>query len=234
LPGAVDLSDDIARIRRTLDRDAVEALRAVGADATAAMAEAAATVQPGMTEHEAAGELAAACRRRGLTATVLLAAADERIALHRHPLPAGATIERRATLVASAERGGLYANLTWIVELDEPEPELARRVRACEELLGRMRDEATRPGRTLAEAFADCRRFYAEAGFPDEWRLHHQGGLTGYASRELIATSQTDHVIEPGQAFAWNPSITGAKAEETFVLTEHGPELIAGAQPAVV
>jgi Xaa-Pro dipeptidase len=234
LPGTVDLSDEIARLRRTLDANAVESLRAVGAAATAAMAEAVAAVESGMTEHEAAARLAAACRSRGLTATVLLAAADERIALHRHPVPVGATIERRAMLVASAEGRGLYANLTRIVELDEPDPELARRQRACEEILARMRDEATRPGRTVAEAFADCRRFYAEAGYPDEWRLHHQGGLTGYASRELIATPATDAVIEAGQAFAWNPSIAGAKAEETFVLTEAGPELVAGSQPAVV
>jgi Xaa-Pro dipeptidase len=233
LPGTVDLSEQIARLRRTLDPDAVDSLRAVGAAATAAMAEAAAAVEPGMTEHEAAAALAAACRSRGLTATVLLAAADARIARHRHPVPVGATIERRAMLVASAERGGLYANLTRIVELEEPDPDLARRQRACDEILTRMRDEATRPGRTLSQAFADCRRFYAEAGFPEEWRLHHQGGLTGYASRELIATPATDAVIEPGQAFAWNPSVAGAKAEETFVLTEHGPELIAGAGLAV-
>ena len=159
LPGAVDLSDEIARLRRTLDPDAVESLRAIGAAATAAMAEAAAAVESGMTEHEAAARLAAACRSRGLTATVLLAAADERIALHRHPVPVGATIERRAMLVASAEGRGLYANLTRIVELDEPDPELARRQRACDEILARMRDEATHPGRTVAEAFADLRRF---------------------------------------------------------------------------
>jgi Xaa-Pro aminopeptidase len=232
LPGTADLSDSIARLRRTLDPDAVESLRAVGAAATAAMAEAAAAVEAGMTEHEAAARLAAACRSRGLTATVLLAAADERIALHRHPVPVGATIERRAMLVASAEGGGLYANLTRIVELDEPDPDLARRQRACEEILVRMRDEATRPGRSVAEAFADCRRFYADAGFPEEWRFHHQGGLTGYASRELIATPATDAVIEAGQAFAWNPSVAGAKAEETFVLTDAGPELVAGAQRA--
>jgi Xaa-Pro dipeptidase len=234
LPGTVELTEAIARLRRTLDPDAVDSLRAIGASATAAMAEAAAAVEPGMTEHDAAAVLSAACRSRGLTATVLLAAADERIALHRHPVPVGATIERRAMLVASAEGRGLYANLTRIVELDEPDPELARRQRACEEILARMRDEATRPGRTVAEAFADCRRFYAEAGFPDEWRLHHQGGLSGYASRELIATPATDAVIETGQAFAWNPSIAGAKAEETFILTEAGPELVAGGQPAVV
>jgi antitoxin VapB len=232
LPGTLDLADDIARIRRTLDPDALDSLRAVGRDATAAMAEAAAAVELGMDEHEAAAVLAAACRSRGLTATVLLAAADERIAQHRHPVPVGARIERRAMLVASAERGGLYANLTRIVELEEPEPETARRQAACDEILARMREEATRPGRSLAEAFADCQRFYEEAGFPDEWRLHHQGGITGYASREVIATPYTDVPIETGQAFAWNPSVTGAKAEETFVLTEKGPEVVAGAVTA--
>ena len=233
LPGTTDLSEEIAALRRILDTDAIESLRAVGAAASAAMAEAAEAVEDGMTEHQAAAALGAACRRRGLTATVLLAAADERIAMHRHPVPVGATIERRAMLVASAERGGLYANLTQIVELDDPDPELIRRQYACDEILARMRDEATRPGRTLSDAFADCRRFYAEAGFPGEWCFHHQGGLTGYASRELIATPATDAVIEAGQAFAWNPSIAGAKAEETFVLTDSGPELVASVALAV-
>ncbi|MGH2800112.1 MAG: M24 family metallopeptidase, partial [Thermoleophilaceae bacterium] len=147
--------------------------------------------------------------------------------------PTGGRLERRAMLVASAQRGGLYANLTRIAWLDEPDPETARRQAACDEILARTRDEATRPGRSLTDAFDDVRRLYAEAGFPDEWRLHHQGGITGYASREVIATPHTDVPIEPGMAFAWNPSITGAKAEETFVLTEAGPELVAGAPLAV-
>jgi Xaa-Pro aminopeptidase len=233
LDGEADVSEDVARLRRVLDPDAVERLRSVGRDASTAMAEAAAAVEPGIDEHEAAANLTAACRSRGLSASVLLAAADERIALHRHPVPVGARIERRAMLVASAERGGLYANLTRIVELEEPDAELARRTAACEEVLRRMREEATRPGRTLAGAFADCRHFYAEAGYPDEWKLHHQGGLTGYASREIIATPETEHVIGPGQAFAWNPSVTGSKAEETFVLTESGPEVIAAGKLAV-
>jgi antitoxin VapB len=229
LPGAVDLGDGIAALRRVLDRDAVERLRSVGADLTAALAEAAAAVEPGIAEHDAAAEIAAACRRRGLVPTVLLAATDERIRRHRHPLPTGARLERRVMLVASAQRGGLYANLTLMVAFEEPDADLARRQAAADEVLARMRDEATTPGRTLAEAFGDCRRFYAEAGFADEWRLHHQGGITGYASREVIATPHTDVPIEPGQAFAWNPSVTGAKAEETFVLTEAGPEVVAGA-----
>jgi Xaa-Pro dipeptidase len=228
VPESVDLGAEVDALRRTLDPDAVERLRAIGADLTAALAEAAEAVAPGVSESELAELLEAACRRRGLWAPVLLVGGDERVERFRHPLPTDATITRRALLAASAERGGLFANHTMIVELDEPGPELARRRAACEEILDRMREEATRPGHTLAEAFHDCRGFYADAGYPDEWRLHHQGGLTGYGSREVIATPSTKHVIGAGQAFAWNPSVTGAKAEQTFVLTEQRPEVVTG------
>jgi Xaa-Pro dipeptidase len=233
LDNAKDVREALSALRRVLDADAIAQLRAVGADLTAALAEAADEVEPGMTENFAAEAIAGACRGRGLVPTVLLAATDERIRRFRHPLPTAATIERRVMLVASAQRGGLYANLTLIVEFEEPDSETAHRQAACDRILTRMRDEATRPGHTLADAFGDCRRFYAEEGFPDEWRLHHQGGPTGYASREVIATPHTVVPIEVGQAFAWNPSITGAKSEETFVLTETGPEVVAGAPVAV-
>jgi antitoxin VapB len=143
-------------------------------------------------------------------------------------MPHNGVVERRLMLVVSGERGGLYANLTRIVDFAEPGAELRRRQGACDSILRRMRTEATQPGRALADAFADCQRFYADAGFPAEWKQHHQGGLTGYASREVVATPGTRQLIQVGQAFAWNPSIAGAKAEETFILTESGPEVIAG------
>jgi Xaa-Pro dipeptidase len=227
--GAALIDDEVAALRRVLDPDAVERLLAIGADATAAVAEAAEAIEPGVDELDAAAALAAACRRRALTAPVLLVGGDERIELYRHAIPHGGPIERRAMLVVSAERGGLFANLTRFVELEERSPELERRVAACDEILRRMREEATRPGRTLAEALADCTRFYAEAGFPGEWRRHHQGGTTGYGSREVIATPHTHDPIVVGNAFAWNPSITGFKAEETFVLTAEGPRVVTGA-----
>jgi Xaa-Pro dipeptidase len=225
---ALRVDDEIALLRRVLDEDAIERLRGIGADATAALAEAAETVAPGIDEFELAANIDAACRRRGLTAPVLLAACDARIDRYRHAIPFGGRVERRAMLVVSAERGGLFANLTRFVELEPRPPELERRAEACDEILTRMRDEATRPGRTLADAFEDCTRFYAEAGYPGEWRLHHQGGSCGYLSREVIAAPHTRDRIEVGNAFAWNPSITGFKSEETFVLTEAGAEVVTG------
>ena len=220
---------EISPLRYVLDADAIERYRRLGADAVEAISEAAASLEPHTSEHEAAANLAAVCWRRGMFSPVLLAASGERMDLYRHPIPHGGALGRRAMLVVCAERGGLYANLTRIVDFEEPDRETARRQETCDTILRRMRERATRPGSTLADALADCRRFYAEEGLPDGWRDHHQGGMTGYASREIVATPETRQGIEVGQAFAWNPSLRGAKAEETFVLMENGPEIIARA-----
>jgi Xaa-Pro dipeptidase len=228
LEGIRDVSEGVAPLRYVLDVDAIELYRQAGAETATAMVEAAGSVSRGMTEHEAAANLVAACRRRGLITPVVLVAADERIAGYRHPIPRGAPVERRVMLVVCAELGGLYVSLTRIVHLEEPDEDFRRRQGACEQILRRLREEATRPGRALADVFEDCKGFYVEAGFPDEWRLHHQGGMAGYAAREIIASPETRQEVQAGQAFAWNPSITGAKAEETFVLTENGPEVISG------
>ena len=221
-----DVSEEILPLRHVLDDAAVEHYRQLGSETAEAISEVAASLKPDTNESEAAANLSAACRRRGMFAPVLLAASGARMDSYRHPIPRGDVLGRRAMLVVCAERGGLYANLTRIVDFEEPDREAARRQGACEAILRRMREEATRPGRTLADAFADCQRFYAEEGFPDGWREHHQGGMTGYASREIIAIPAAHQEMRTGQAFAWNPSLVGAKAEETFVLTDAGPEVI--------
>jgi Xaa-Pro aminopeptidase len=65
---------------------------------------------------------------------------------------------------------------------------------------------------------------YRHANRPDAIREHHQGGITGYAARELIATPLTATVLEAGMAFAFNPGFAGMKIEDTFVLGPNGLE----------
>ncbi len=228
LEGATDVSQDVSPLRYVLDEEAIERYRRVGRDANQAVSEAIYSLPNyKIGERQVAAIVAEVCRRRGLSTPLLMAASEERMMRYRHPILRfpGSSLGRMMMVVVCAERGGLYANLTRIVLFEYPGEEVIWRQRACENILRRMR-EATLPGRTLAEVFEDCKKFYAEEGFPGEWREHHQGGLTGYGSREMIATSDTDLEIEPGMAFAWNPSLAGAKAEETFVLTGSGPEVI--------
>lgn len=222
----LDLAAAIAPLRHVLDEEAVSQYRKLGADTRSIFDEVAAAVTPDMTELEAASVLAGAALRRHARTPVLLAAGSDRIARFRHPLPTETRLGPRVMLVACVERHGLFVSLTRFVDFEPPSADLVARSAATDEILSRMRTEATRPGRTLGRAFDDCRRFYAESGFPDEWRLHHQGGMAGYRSREVIARAGDATEIRAGQAFAWNPSITGTKSEETILVIHDGTEVL--------
>ena len=55
-------------------------------------------------------------------------------------------------------------------------------------------------------------------------KFYHQGGATGYETRDYIATPNSSLIVQPNQAFAWNPYIKGAKSEDTILVTEKGYE----------
>jgi hypothetical protein len=65
---------------------------------------------------------------------------------------------------------------------------------------------------------------YRHANRPDAIREHHQGGITGYAAREIVATPLTAAQLDTGMAFAFNPSFKGIKIEDTFLLQPEGLE----------
>ena len=179
----------------------------------------------GQREDEVASSAVATLGRQGIRCPVVLAAADDRIERYRHPLPVGAVIHRRLMLVLVAERWGLHAAVTRIREFEPPDDGLEARIEATRAVEMAMH-EATVPGATLGAVIDVARGAYERSGFPEEWRLHHQGGLIGYQARERVATPGDPTVIEAGMAFAWNPSITGAKAEDTFVLGPDGARRI--------
>jgi Xaa-Pro aminopeptidase len=85
---------------------------------------------------------------------------------------------------------------------------------------------ATRPGTAAKEVFRKAIDAYAEKGYPEEWKLHHQGGPIGYQPRDYRAHFATTDVVAPNQPFCWNPSITGTKSEDTILATAQGPEPI--------
>lgn len=59
----------------------------------------------------------------------------------------------------------------------------------------------------------------------DEWRRHHQAGLTGFNPRELIASAHSERIMQRGMALGWNPSAAGFKVEDTTLATHGGAEI---------
>src|SRR5205085_1101647 len=114
---------------------------------------------------------------------------------------------------------GAAAAEAFVEALDSLRPELWERS-AAGELAGP-------PGATLGELFDVLARAYEEQGFPEEWRRHHQGGLTGYRGREVFAVPGDATRLPEAGAVAWNPSVTGGgKSEDTALVTPAGVEVV--------
>lgn len=224
-PNAVDASAMIAPLRYRLDAREVERFRMVGAATGRAVQSAARAVRAGMSEQQIAGLIAGYAYANHVVPVVVLVAADERIFNFRHPLPTGKKLEKYAMLIVCGRRWGLVASATRLVHFGKMPDELRRKADACAAVDAALIG-ATRRGATLASVFEIGAQAYAAQGFADEWRLHHQGGLAGYEPREVLATPTASLKIEGNQAFAWNPSITGTKSEDTILLTDKGLEII--------
>lgn len=219
------LADALMPLRCRLSEFEMERMRWLADRLMAAVGAALSATRPRMTEHEAAANASHVLAAQGIRSPVLLAAADERIGRYRHPLPTARRIERRLMLILVAERWGLHVAVTRFAELQPLGSELARRMAVAAGVHEAM-VTATRPGRTLGEVVAAAQAAYAESGYPDEWQLHHQGGIIGYQGRERIAVPGDATVIRSDMAFAWNPSVAGAKAEETMLLRNDNPEVV--------
>lgn len=221
LPGSFD------RLRWTLTHAEVERYRRLCRDVVEAVESAARQAEPGETETALAGRLAALLRCGGCVPWVLLVAGDKRLAAHRHPLPTTSPVRRTFMLATCAERSGLIAACTRIAAFGTIPGELARRHQAVVAVDAALM-LATEPGRALGEIFAVAQQAYEATGFPDEWRLHHQGGSCGYLPREVKAAPGEKTTALADQAFAWNPTIAGTKSEDTILCRPDGPELLAG------
>ncbi len=224
-PGALNLAAELAIVRSYLDAEEQARFRALGADCAAAMDEAIRAVRPGMSEYQIAGLLAKAAQARGAQPIVNLIATDERIYKFRHPLPTEKKMDKYAMLVLCGRQKGLVCSITRLVHFGALPTELAQKARAVAAIDAAM-ISATRPGKTVAEVFQITREAYARAGFADEWQLHHQGGPASYDARDVIANPGVNVPVGVGQAYAWNPSITGCKSEDTILVGEAGNQIL--------
>lgn len=209
--------------KRTLCLPELHRYRKVGLLASQAMTETMQQADPEWSEYQLAAAGASALLSRGLAPCLVMAAGDRRRQLYRHPISSKELLGASAMLVFCARGYGLYANLTRFVAFeplsDEQEQRHAqvRDIEAHALLL-------SRPGVLLHEVYRELASAYAAAGYEHAIKEHHQGGITGYLSREALATPEAREHLNAGMVVAWNPSLPGAKVEDTFLVTETGVE----------
>jgi antitoxin VapB len=224
LPDVTVVEGALARARALLTDGEVARYRALGAETGRMMGDVCRALTPGDDERDISRAVidgAATIRAR---AVVSLVGSDERLGRYRHPVPAPARWKHVVMLALCAERDGLIVSLSRLVCAGAT-GDLVPRTRATATVFGRILD-ATRPGAKAADLYQVAAEGYRAAGFPGEELKHHQGGAIGYRAREWVAHPRSQEIVQQRQAFAWNPTVTGTKVEDTALVIGDRLEII--------
>jgi antitoxin VapB len=206
-------------LRAALGATEIARYRWLGAECAAATVEALNRVEPGLSEYDLEAITASGLLRRGILPSVYLYAVDDRVMKYKHAVARGARLKQYGMLNLCARKWGLCISITRFIHFGAPPAELTARFKSAAQVNAALLD-ATRVGATSAELFKVAQAAYKAEGFEGDERFHHQGGATGYGEREWVATPAGTEVVVNNQAFAWNPSIRGGKAEDTVILID--------------
>ncbi|WP_132059476.1 M24 family metallopeptidase [Halorussus amylolyticus] len=227
-------SVDASPLRHPLTDDDIESYRDLGRETGAALEAVCRELEPGDSEREVASALRVALSARGIEVPVALVGGAERAGTYRHYTPTEEALGGYALVSVTAQRGGLHASATRTVAFDSEigaeslkrlreRHDAARRVEVA--AVGATRDVAERGGEA-GDVFGAIQDAYEDEGYPNEWKLHHQGGAAGFAGREWIATPTADDPVTTPMAYAWNPTVQGAKSEDTVLVEDSGFEVL--------
>ncbi len=223
--GSQDIGGEISRLRANLSATEGERMRYLGRICAEIMSNAVHDIHPGMSEYELAAIVGKEAQKRGVQPIVNLVGCDERIYRFRHPLPTERVMERYALLVLSGRWRGLVCSISRLVHFGEIPVGLRKIIGHTAQVNAQM-VAASRPGKTLNQIFVQGQSAYRACGYPEEWQAHHQGGAVGYEPREYLATPSSTDLVKAGQAYAWNPTIAGAKMEDTILIGDEGNEIL--------
>ena len=220
-----NLLPELSAMRYALVPDEIERYRWLGQISGQVLQRVAKSVTPGLTEHQIAGRLGGELIAEGIIPNVLLIATDERVFSYRHPLPTSMRLDRYAMLVLGRGAGACTSRALVLSTSASCRPTCGAKRRRRRALMRRSSPPRA-PAPRVADVFRRAQEAYAAAGFPDEWQLHHQGGACSYSARDYLATPSSKESVVLNQAFAWNPSIAGAKSEDTILVGEDDNEIL--------
>lgn len=218
VPGAERV--DPAAFRLPLTPRDVERFRDLGATVAAGLETTCRRIDPTDTEREVAADVIGELANAGVEAPVALVGGADRAQRFRHYTPQDVPIGEYALVSVSARRHGAWISATRTVALDPPawlpaHHSAAMRVEASAIAASRAHADSG----TAGDVFAAIQRAYEVVGFPGEWRHHHQGGASGFAGREWFGSPENPRFIDTPVTFAWNPTVQGAKSEDTVLVT---------------
>lgn len=224
-PNAIMLTEDIARLRYSLTPEEQKRYQWLGKRVSLALEKTMFKTRKGEKESAVVGRLCKELWKDRIDPITLMSAADDRVSNFRHPIPTEKRIEKYLMVSVNARKWGLIVSLTRFVHFGKIPDEIKRKYEANVFIDCTMMAH-TRPGIPAREVLQKAIEAYKAKGYPEEWKLHHQGGSIGYTGRDYRTNFNTPDIVQENQAFTWNPSITGTKSEDTILATSNGPKMV--------
>ena len=213
---------DPTALRQPLTEQDIERYRELSGQTASAVESVCRELRAEDSEHEVASALRVALSARDIEAPVVLVGGSERAQRYRHYTPTEAELGDYALVSVTTQRAGLHASCTRTVAFDAPswlEDRHATAARVETTALAATQAAATEGG-TAGDVFEAIQHAYDALDYDGEWEHHHQGGAAGFAGREWIATPDHEAAVAAPMAYAWNPTVQGAKSEGTVLVTE--------------
>jgi len=222
---AMMVVEGVARLRYSLTPEEIDRYRWLGEKASLALEKTLMKTKKGQTESEVVGSLCNELWKDRIDPVTLMSAADDRVFLFRHPIPTEKKIKKYLMVSVNARKWGLIVSLTRFVYFGKL-PRALRKKYEANVFIDCTLMAHTHPGVPAREVLQKGIAAYREKEYPEDWKLHHQGGSIGYTGRDYRVNFKTPDLIQDHQAFTWNPSLTGTKSEDTILATSKGPEMI--------
>lgn len=218
--GTINVFGELVDLHWPLNQLEIERTIALAETMDAILYETARRIEPGMSEIAAAAILRKLEIDYQIEADTLMVGAHSRNLKYRHPLPTETKLSDAVLLHSAARKWGLHVNLTRTACFGEPPSELRSKFDAASSIQAGIIN-LLRPGLKFSEILAFQKQQYAAYGFPDEWKLHFQGGPLGYVIVDA-RRCESDKVVTVNMPFEWFVTITGTKTAELPLLTDQG------------
>jgi Xaa-Pro aminopeptidase len=223
LPGMEDCALSISRMHGGLTVLELNRLRWLAHKSALLLEAIAQWLRPRMTERNVGQMLLAVYALNGIELDVIIVGSDERLAKFRHAVPSDKQIERCVMFHPAARRWGLHANVNRFVSFGKPDLRFEKAHNAAVTIEAHVLGEM-KAGNRFADILNKQKQWYAQYGYPEEWKLHFQGGTTGYLVGDA-SLCLTDARIENNTAFDWFITVNGIQVEELTILTPQGVEV---------
>ncbi len=222
-PGTINIYGDLVDLHYPMTDLEVKRVRELAKDTDALYSRFIETIKPGETETSIAARFHAAHLEAGMEADVIIVGSDERCFRYRHPIATSKKLDKYLMLHSAARRWGLHCNLTRYIHFGTPAENIRRIYDAAAAVEARV-FQALKPGVHFADILKWQRQWYAEQGYPEEWKNHFQGGPTGYITVDG-GRCLTDKVVQINQPYEWFITIAGTKMGELSLMTAAGLEI---------